>query len=142
MTYEDLIDETYEGRLKKLLEKYDGDSRDLVIEEVIKPNLEIGSSVIYLFNEFCIENSYDFDYFYTDINEAFKGLKPIEIARKVTQCNFDYNKPYHKIGIYSVSSYSLREAKDEILEDNNFLNWYLDKYSEYNEKDFELEEDD
>lgn len=128
--YEDLMAD--ENTPKLLKDKYNGDFKEMIINEVLKEsinnlhNMDDFSELVDLYNEF--NGNGDEEFIYKDLDEMLGDYSVDTIAYKLTtQCTFDYNKPFHKFENGGVKSLTYRDIQDIVINNNDMLEWLYEE---------------
>ena len=110
-----------------------------------------------VFNRYCNLNGLDEERIHpmSDINEFFKNCTPLEILSNVADCEFNvadeyfsivrgsvesFNDPYLSMSDYLYDIYKCKEAWEELIDENGYLEEIYEEYIELKPRDMSLDE--
>jgi len=112
--------------------------KELYKDEVLRTEIENNvEKYIYAYNEFLFESNYYDDTLYQSLNELMAGASPEEVARAVFYGDYNYTDPYIRFDGYgNIKSLQEYEVKNEMLENDEFLNYLIENDVDFNEKEY------
>lgn len=91
---------------------------------------------IFDYNEYASQNN--MEYVYDDLDTMLQGRTPTDIANCITFGKYNASDVYFMFDGYgNVRSYSEYEAKKELIEDEDFIKWYIEKNDLIDEEEAE-----
>jgi hypothetical protein len=109
-------------------EQYGSVGRNEFIENFIHENLDIDISMLSDFNEWLLNNHYENDYIYDDLEEMLEGFNTMDVVRATYFGNFNYSDDYYRFNGYgNVDSLTDTEIVREMSDNRDFLEWYIEE---------------
>jgi hypothetical protein len=109
-------------------EQYGSVGRNEFIENFIHENLDIDISMLSDFNEWLLNNHYEDDYIYDDLEEMLEGFNTMDAVRATYFGNFNYSDDYYRFNGYgNVDSLTDTEIVREMSDNRDFLEWYIEE---------------
>lgn len=103
--------------------------KDIIKEQLSKADFE---TLLSAYNEYCSENCYE--EFMVNEEETFNTYfdNMIEVVRATQYGNYNFYDEYVKFNGYgNLDSYDEAEIEEEITTDNNFIEYILDRFDDY-----------
>lgn len=109
-------------------ERYGTIGKEEYIENFINEELFVDASMIYDYNVYLGNNGYEEYWDWDCLNEMLCNVEPIEIARMTFYGDFNFAADYHKFNGYgNIDSFSEWQVIQEMKEDRDFLEWYVEE---------------
>lgn len=107
-------------------EQYGTVGRDEFLESFIHEDLDVDISMLSDFNEWLLNNHYD--YIYDDLEEMLEGFNTMDIVCATYFGNFNYSDNYYRFNGYgNVDSLTDTEIVREMSDNRDFLEWYIEE---------------
>lgn len=112
--------------------------KELYKDEVLTTEIENDvEKYIYAYNEFLFDNNYYDDKLYQSLNELMAGASPEEVARAVSNGDYNYKDPYVRFdGYRNVESLKSYEVGKEMIGNDEFLNYLIENNVNFDEEEY------
>ena len=112
--------------------------KELYKDEVLTTEIENDAEkYICDYNKFLLSINYYDDVLYKSLDKLMAGASPEEVARAVFYGDYNYTFPYVRLdGYRCVKSLQEYEVKNEMLENNEFLDYLIENDSNFDEKEY------